>query len=87
LSLGEDDGIGSLITVTRALWSSSAGPKLRPFVFFGSSSADEYWGIRIAFPHEVIAYHYRMEDEYEALGNDIVAVYQRDYDLYDETGA
>ena len=87
LSLREEDYVGSLLTITRMLWSSIADPNLKPFVFFGSSSADEHWGIRVTVPHEIIAYHHRMEDEYEVLGNDILALYQKDYELYDEAGA
>jgi hypothetical protein len=70
LSLIEEDYIGSLVTITKFLWQEFTVPNLRHFVFFGSSSGDECWGIRWRSPHEVIAYHHHM-------GDDPLAVEQR----------
>lgn len=83
-SLTDQDVVGSLVSVTRYLWSEIAKPNLRAFVFFGSSSGDEYWGINLLRPNEIISYHHHMEDEYEVVGTDIIEVYRKDYARYDE---
>ena len=46
LSLTDDDFIGSLLKLTQ-LWWAEPPPNLdfRPYIFFGSSSGDESWGI------------------------------------------
>ena len=44
-SLTEQVVVGSLVSITKFLWTEIAKPNLRAFVFFGSSSGDEYWGI------------------------------------------
>jgi cell wall assembly regulator SMI1 len=51
---------------------------LSRFVFFGSSTADESWGISLNDPKKIIAYHHHMEDEYEVVGSDIFQVYLAD---------
>jgi hypothetical protein len=57
---------------------------MKPFVFFGFSSGDEAWGIRTAVPTQIIAYHHHMEDEYQVVGSDIIAVFKADYAKYEE---
>lgn len=84
LSLLEEDYIGSLIATTRFFWQELAVPDLRRFVFFGSSSGDECWGITWQEPHEVVAYHHHMGEEYEIVGPDILQIWKADYALYDE---
>ena len=83
-SLMEQDVVGSLVSITNFLWTEIAKPNLRAFVFFGSSSGDEYWGINRLRPNEIISYHHHMEDEYEVVGTDIIEVYREDYARYDE---
>jgi len=51
---------------------------LSSFVFFGSSSGDECWGISVDDPKKIIAYHHHMEDEFEYAGSDILQVYLAD---------
>jgi hypothetical protein len=89
LSLKTKDTVGSLVSVTRYWWEE--WPKITqpgypidfsPFLFFGFSSADEIWAIRWKRPIEVIAYHHSMESEVEYPGDDILALYQRDYAKY-----
>lgn len=84
LSLMEDDFIGSLVTITKQFWQEIKSPCLTPFVFFGSSSGDEVWGVDWRSPREIIAYHHHMEDEYEVAGRKIMDVWKADYSLYDE---
>ena len=55
---------------------------LTPYVFFGSSAADELWGIRWTDGGEIIAFHHHMEGTYEVIGNDILEVYKADYARY-----
>ncbi|WP_194868951.1 SMI1/KNR4 family protein [Pseudoalteromonas sp. PPB1] len=83
-SLTDEDFIGSILSVTKFMWSNETLPDLTPFIFFGSSCGDNLWGVRINEPHDVIAYHHNMEDEYEMIGNDIYSVFQEDYKIYDE---
>ena len=84
LSLIEDDFIGSLVTVTRSMWTEFQVPNLRPFVFFGVSSGGASWGIDWKRPTDVIAYHHHMENEYEVVGTDVVEVFRTDYARYEE---
>ncbi|MCO6454559.1 MAG: SMI1/KNR4 family protein [Pirellulaceae bacterium] len=83
-SLTDEDFIGSLVSVTRHLWTAWKTPDLRPFLFFGSSSADACWGINLRRPDEIIAFHHQMEDHYEIVGSEIVQVFREDYARYDE---
>ena len=85
-SLTEDDFIGSLKSITEFCWSEfkETWPTLdlTPFIFFGSSSGDEMWGIRWRDGNEVIAFHHHMEGAYEVVGSDILSVYKADYSRY-----
>ena len=88
LSLEEEDTIGSLVSMTEFWWEkwpriTPDGPDLKPYVFFGSSSADEAWGIRCEPPNEVIAYHHSMGSGFIEVGQDIVQVYLDDIQLYE----
>jgi hypothetical protein len=56
--------------------------KLGDYVFFGSSSGDESWGINWKREGEIIAYHHHMENEF--VGDTIVEVYLADYAKYDD---
>jgi len=82
LSLVEEDYIGSLVTVTRCMWTELQTPDLRPFVFFGCGSGDAAWGISLQRPDQIIAYHHHMEDCYEVVGSDIMKVWRDDYKKY-----
>ena len=82
--LGSDAGGGSLVGMSRFMWTEFQKPDLRPFVFFGSSSADETWGVRLDGPAEVIAYHHHMEDRYEVVGSDILEEWRADYARYEQ---
>ena len=84
-SLVEQDFIGSLVSTTNFLWTEFKTLDLRPYVFFGSSSGDECWGINIHRPNEIIAYHHHMEDAYEVVGSDIIEVYRADYARYEDS--
>lgn len=84
--LADTDFSGSLVSTTKFLWAEFDTPDLRPFVFFGSSSGDENWGINLWRPEEVIAFHHHMEDQYEIVGSSIMDVYQADYKKYDIAG-
>jgi hypothetical protein len=84
LSLLEEDFIGSLVTITKFYWQDYwdlTGMDLRPFVFFGSSSCDHAWGMRIGAPHSIIAYHHSMEDSFEEAGEGLIEVYLKDHAL------
>lgn len=83
-SLTDEDRIGSILSVTKFMWSDEVPADLSSFVFFGSSSCDDTWGIGIHAPHNVIAYHYSMGDTYEEVGTDILSVYEEDFNRYDE---
>ena len=83
LSLVDEDFIGSLVAVTRSIWTDAA-PDLKPFIFFGSSGADEWWGIDPLGPRRIIAYHHTMGDGYDVVGSDIIEVWRADYARYDE---
>lgn len=86
LSLVEEDYIGSLKSITKFCWSEfkEVWPNLdlSPFIFFGSSSGDEVWGIRWRDGREIIAFHHNMEGEYEVVGTNILDVYKEDYSKY-----
>jgi hypothetical protein len=88
LSLTEEDFIGSLMRTTRFYWEEwkQYHPKLdfRPYVFFGSSSGDECWGINWQKAGEIIAYHHHMEGQYEVVASDIIELYRADYARHDE---
>jgi len=89
LSLADEDFIGSLIETTRSLWADReywkpTGIDPTDFIFFGYSSADEVWGIRIDAPHEVIEYHHNQEDEVTRLGEDVFEVFRNDFQKYDD---
>jgi len=88
LSLTEEDQIGSLLGMTRFWWSEWKDrlPKLGDYVFFGSSSGDESWGINWKREGEIIAYHHDMENDVEILGDTIVEMYLADYAKYDDAG-
>ncbi|MFC5740812.1 SMI1/KNR4 family protein [Dyella tabacisoli] len=70
LSLTDEDHIGSLKSLTMFCWTEFKGTwpdlDLSPYVFFGSSSADELWGIRCDGTDEVIAFHHNMEPKCES---------------------
>ena len=66
------------------MWTESSTPDLRPFLFFGSSSSDDCWGIKIERQDEIIAFHHHMEDHYEIVGKNIIDVFLADYARYDE---
>ncbi|HEX4327159.1 MAG TPA: SMI1/KNR4 family protein [Burkholderiales bacterium] len=90
LCLTEQDFVGSLQSLTEFCWNEFGETwpdlDLTPFIFFGSSSADELWGIRWRDGSEIIAFHHHMEGEYEVVGSDIESVYKADYARYpDET--
>jgi len=86
LSLTEEDFIGSLISLTRFHWEEIGEfwPQLdlRPYIFFGSSSGGEAWGINWRQPDQIIAFHHHMEGDYEIVGASIVEVYKADYARY-----
>lgn len=86
LSLIDEDHIGSLRTVTEFCWTEfkETWPELdlTPYVFFGLSCADEFWGIRCDGSDEIIAFHHHMEGAYEVVGRSILAVYEADYSRY-----
>ena len=84
LSLTEKDFIGSIVSTNQFMWNEVSMVNLKPFIFFGYSSGDEAWGIRINEPHDIIAYHHHMEDEYEEVGKNILDVDKSNYHLYDE---
>ena len=88
LSLTEEDFIGSLIRTTRFWWEEwrQYHPNLdfRPYIFFGSSSGDDCWGINWQKGGEIIAYHHNMEGQYEVVASDIIELYQADYTRYDK---
>jgi SMI1 / KNR4 family (SUKH-1) len=83
LSLRDEDFIGSLLSTTKFMWSEFERPDLKSFVFFGFSSGDEAWGISTRVPGQIIAYHHHMEDEYQAVGSDIIAVFEAEYRRYE----
>lgn len=83
LSLTDEDFIGSLVTITRSLWTEVTTPDLRSFIFFGCAGGGEFWGINVNDPDEIIAYHHHMEDEYEMAGTNILEVFQADYASYE----
>jgi hypothetical protein len=74
-----DDFIGSLVSITKFLWADVKQPNLKAFVFFGSSSGDEFWAINIEQPTEIIAYHHNMGDQYEVVGSSILEIWRADY--------
>jgi hypothetical protein len=85
LSLTDDDFIGSLLKMTRFWWDAPPlNLDFRPYIFFGSSSGDESWGIDCRDGSTIIAYHHDMEHEYEVAGRDILDVWRVDYAKYGE---
>ncbi len=89
-SLQDEDHIGSLLSMTQFYWTEFADTwpdlNLKPFVFFGSSSGDNAWGIRWQGEQQVIAFHHHMEGKYEVVGSNILEVYLADYRLYEDLG-
>jgi len=90
LSLLEEDTIESLLSMTRFYWKEwpeilSTSPDFSRFVFFGMSSTDEVWGMRLDAPFEIIRYHHSMIAEYEIAGRDILDIYKADLAQYDLT--
>lgn len=83
-SLFEEDFIGSLVSITKFLWTEVKTPNLKSFVFFGSSSGDDFWGINAEQSSEIIAYHHNMGAQYELVGSSILEVWRADYALYDD---
>ena len=79
LSQGEDGT--TLMEMTRFWWNE--WPKMRSFIFLGSSSCDYNWAIRHQEPHDVIAYHHNMGDEFETAGQDLIEVFKSDFAEYD----
>ena len=71
------DGGSSLCDMT-LFFRSWEQIDLSRFIFFGSSSGDECWGISIDDPKKIIAYHHHMENEYEVAGSEIFQVYLDD---------
>jgi hypothetical protein len=69
LSLTDDDFIGSLVTLTRFHWTElkEYWPRLdsRPYIFIGSSSGDNMWGINWKGPQQIIAFHHHLEGKLE----------------------
>ncbi len=84
LSLTNEDYIGSLVSTTTFFWTEFTRPDLTAFIFFGSSSGDEAWGIDWRNGDRVIAYHHRMEQEYEERETNIIDLYRADYARYDD---
>lgn len=84
LSLRDEDFIGSLLSITRFMWSEFERPDLKSYIFFGSSSGDEAWGISTRVQSQIIAYHHHMEEEFQVVGSDIIAVFKVDYARYKE---
>jgi hypothetical protein len=77
---------GSLLTHTRFAWEEAQnhwpGLDLTPFIFFGTSGADELWGIH---GQQIIAFSFHWEEgEYQVVGSSILDVYQADYARYEE---
>jgi hypothetical protein len=79
-----DEGDSSLVRITEFLWTEPNLPDLKPFVFFGSSSGDELWGIDIATGKKIVAYSHLMEGQYEVVGTDIVDVWIADFARYEQ---
>jgi hypothetical protein len=77
--LNETDFGDSIISMTRFMWAEFKVPDLKPFLFFGMSSGDEWWGIDYRNVNRIIAYHHHMEDEFEELGPNILDIYRNDY--------
>lgn len=76
--------LDEMATSTEYFWrawplDAPQGPDFTGFIVFGSSSADEQWAMQIAAPHRVIGYHHHMEDTPEERGNDLGAVFMRDF--------
>ncbi|MDZ4692258.1 SMI1/KNR4 family protein [Terricaulis sp.] len=91
LSLTEEDTIGSLVSTTKFWWHewrTISAPELQidfsPYLFFGSSSADEAWAIALTGPPKIIGYHHHMGGEFETLGTDILEVFRTDFARYDD---
>jgi len=71
------DGGSSLLAMTE-LFRDWKSPDLSQFIFFGSSTADESWGLSLDAPRKIIAYHHQMEDRYEIAGSDIYEAFVAD---------
>jgi hypothetical protein len=75
------DGGSSLLAMTQ-LFRDWESPDLSRFIFFGSSTADECWGLSLDDSRRIIAYHHHMEAEYEIAGSDIYEAYIADEQRY-----
>lgn len=89
LSLTNDDFIGSLFETTRSQWANDeywrpTGIDPTEFIFFGYSSADEVWGIRIKAPNDIIEYHHNQEGDVIRLGKDVIDVFRNDFLKYED---
>lgn len=73
----------SVVDLTKSIWAEWEGFRpefdLKPFVFFGSSTSDDLWGINWVQPGQVIAFHHHMEGAYEVAGTTILDVYRADF--------
>lgn len=89
IPLRYNEGTGSLVEINKFYWGEYMEyyPNLnfKNYLFFGSSSSDEIWGINLDNETEIIAYHHHMEDEYEIAGNDISQVYINDQESFRES--
>ena len=81
-SLKEEDSIGSLLSITKYFHEAAILPKAEGFLFFGSSSGGEYWGINAKDQTTIIEYHHSMGNTYEKIQGNIIELYKQDYDLY-----
>lgn len=68
----------SLLSINRFFWGEWDLLDLDSFLFFGSSTSDQYWAINLANSSEIIQYHHSMGAEYESAGASILEVYLAD---------
>ncbi len=68
----------SLLSINRFFWAEWDLLDFRQFLFFGSSTSDQYWAINLANSSEIIQYHHSMGVEYESAGTSVVEVYLTD---------
>lgn len=86
LPLLDDEGCGSLVSQTLFFWNEwpeicQQDVGLGDFIFFGQSGGDEIWAIRKVMPHDIIAYHHSMGENFEAQGNGVLGLFERDFAL------
>ena len=64
--LFEDDGCGTLVSNNKYLWNEYPNRQiaelLRGYLFFGSSSGDEFWGINYKSEDKLVSFHHSYED-------------------------